>query len=109
MRHFHDREAYERRELRLAEEIVRSTMEALRQAGLRHDKLKLLTKEIASSVACAVDGSTHMNIGDDHLVPILGFAEGRMRDRLLIPESGGSSLHEYVFGISNDLFPSEQA
>ena len=69
-----------------------------------------LTEEIASSVACAVDGSTHMDLGDDHLVPILGFAEGRMRDRLLLPEGGGgSTLHEYVFGISSQLSAEEHA
>jgi hypothetical protein len=51
-----------------------------------------------------------MDLGDDHLVPILGFAEGRMRDRLLLPEgAGGSSLHEYVFGISREFFDSERA
>jgi hypothetical protein len=46
-----------------------------------------------------------MEIGDnDHLVPILGFAEGRMRDRLLVPEGGGSSLHEFLPGIVAEQF-----
>jgi hypothetical protein len=110
MRQFHDQEAYEAREMRLAEEIVRCTKQALIEAGLTGEKLKAATEDIASSVACAVDGSTHMDLGDDHLVPILGFAEGRMRDRLLLPEGGGSSsLHEHVFGISRESFEDDRA
>jgi hypothetical protein len=104
MRKFHDQAAHEERKARLAEEIVHSTMQALRQAGFRGKKLKALTEEIAFSVTSAVDGSTHMELGDDHLVPILGFAEGRMRGRLLLPVGGGgSTLHEYVFGILSEL------
>src|SRR5690349_12527048 len=98
MKHFHDQQAYERREMRVAEEIVRSIMVPLRHAGWQGDKLKALTEDIASSVASVIDGAAHMDLDDDHLVPILGFAEGRMRDRLLLPDGGGgSSVHEYVF------------
>ena len=107
MKNFHDPGAYERRELRITREIIRSIIAALQNAGFRDEKLKSLTEEIAFSVTEAV-GSTHIDLDDDHLVPILGFAEGRMRDRLLIPECGGSSLHEYVFGISNEFFSNEE-
>jgi len=109
MRQFYDQEAYEAREMRLVQEIVRCTKQALAEAGLTGEKLKSATEDIASSVASAIDGSTHMDLEDDHLVPILGFAEGRMRDRLLVPESGGSSLYEYVFGILREYFDDGRA
>ena len=108
MKLIHDQEAYETLEMRLVQEILRSIKQRLAQAGLSDDKLKRATEEIAFDVASAVDGATHMDLADDHLVPILGFAEGRMRDRLLVPEAGGSSLHEYVFGISKEFFESER-
>ncbi len=48
-----------------------------------------------------IDGSKQ----DDHLVPVLGFAQGRTRDRLLLSKSGGgSSLHEFVHGNVEDEF-----
>ena len=110
MRRFHNQVAYEQREARLVEEIVRATADSLQKAGLRGKKLQTTTEDIACSVASAIDGAAHMELGDDHLVPVLGFAEGRMRNRLLIPEDGGSSsLHEYVFGISKKLFSGERA
>jgi hypothetical protein len=84
----------------LTQEIVRCIRSSLEAVGIEGESLKFATSDIAFSVTCAVDGSTHIEIGDDdHLVPILGFAEGRMRDRLLVPEGGGSSLHEFVPGI----------
>ena len=110
MRRFHDQDAYEQREARLVEEILRATAQALQKAGLRGKKLQTITEDIACSVTSAIDGSALMELGDDHLVPVLGFAEGRMRNRLLIPEDGGcSSLHEHVFGISKKLFSDERA
>jgi hypothetical protein len=110
MKQFHDQEAYEAREMRLVKEIVRCTRQALIEAGFSGEKLKNITESIAFSVAEAVDGATHMDLANDHLVPILGFAEGRMRDRLLLPEGGGgSSLHDYVFGISQESSQGERA
>jgi hypothetical protein len=110
MKQFHDQQAYEEREMRLVEEIVRCTKQALIEAGFSGDKLQAVTERITFSVAEAVDGATHMDLGDDHLVPILAFAEGRMRDRLLLSEGGGgSSLHEYVFGISRESFKNKCA
>jgi hypothetical protein len=64
--------------------------------------------DVAFSLAAIVDGSSPMSIGDDdHIVPILGFAEGRMRDRLLVPREGGSSVHGHVPGYIALDFASE--
>lgn len=105
VKRFHDSSTYDARQIRLAQEMVRSIRSSLEAVGLEGESLKAATSDIAFSVTCAVDGSTHMEIGnDDHLVPILGFAEGRMRDRLLVPKGGGSSLHEFVPGIVAEEF-----
>lgn len=108
MRQLHDDQMYEERESRIAEEIVNAIKSALMTANLPDSTLKELTEDIAISVADIVDGSSHMSIGeDDHMVPILGFAEGRMRDRLLVPREGGSSVHEFIPGYIALAFGSE--
>lgn len=104
MRKLHNGQMYAEREMRMVEEFVRSIKEALIEGGVQGTELKSLTENIAYSVASIVDGSTHMPLNDDHLVPILGFAEGRMRDRLLVPQEGGSSLHGLVPGYIDDAF-----
>jgi hypothetical protein len=109
MRKFHDDQMYEERQLRIAEEIVNDIKSALMTANLSESTLKDLTEEIAYSVASIFDGASHISIGkDDHLVPILGFAEGRMRDRLLVPREGGSSIHGLIPGYVALAFDSEQ-
>jgi hypothetical protein len=108
MRQLHDDRMYEERESRIAEEIVNAIKSALTAANLSDSTLKELTEEIAFSVAAIVDGSSHMPIGEnDHMVPILGFAEGRMRDRLLVPREGGSSVHGLISGYVALAFESE--
>ncbi len=99
MRQLHDARMYEGRQSRIAEEIVNAIKAALISTNLPSSTLIELTEEIAFSVADIIDGSSHMPIDeDDHLVPILGFAEGRMRDRLLIPREGESSVHGLIPG-----------
>jgi len=104
MRQQHNDRMYAEREMRMVEELVDSIKSALREGGVQYDALRELTENIASSVAAILDGSAHIALGDDHLVPILGFAEGRMRDRLLVPAEGGSSLHGLVPGCILDNF-----
>lgn len=104
MRKFHNGQMYEEREMRMVEEFVHSIKGALVDGGIQDAALKTLTENIAFSVTSIVDGSTHMPLNEDHLVPILGFAEGRMRDRLLVPLEGGSSLHGLVPGYIDDAF-----
>jgi hypothetical protein len=57
---------------------------------------------IAFDFGASVDGSHLISTDDGHLVPFLGFAEGRMRDDLLL--SHGSSLHDFVPGVLKDEF-----
>jgi hypothetical protein len=60
---------------------------------------------IAFDVGAIIDGSQLVSTDDDHLVPFLGFAEGRMREQLPLSQKGGaSSLHEFVPGVVGDEF-----
>ena len=96
---------YEECEARLVEEIVSSVRSALEAAGIAGERLRDLVSEIAFDVGAIVDGSQSMSIDGEHLVPILGFAQGRMRDRLLLATGGGgSSLHGFVPGVVEDEF-----
>lgn len=98
---------YEEYQALMVEELVSSLRGTLERAGISGQRLHDLVAEIASDVGCLFDGSTPVSTEDDdgHLVPILGFAQGRMRDRLLLSgQGGGSSLHEFVSGIVEDEF-----
>ncbi|MTW03233.1 hypothetical protein [Pseudoduganella ginsengisoli] len=98
---------YEEREMRMVDEIVRTIKDALTAGGVEGAALRALTEEISFSMAAIIDGSAYMELNDDHLVPVLGFAEGRMRDRLLVPLEGGSSLHGLVPGYIEANFGEE--
>jgi hypothetical protein len=97
---------YEERQSRMAEELISVISAALISAKVNDSILKALTEDLAFSVAAIVDGSSHMPFDDDHLVPILAFAEGRMRERLLVPQDGGSSLHDFIPGYVELAFES---
>ena|ERR1035437_2546325 len=100
----HDDTRYEAMEQRLMKELVQTVAVYLDKAGLKDAQLRELTTKIAFSVAEVIDGSAHMDFEDDHLVPVLAFAEGRMRDKLLAPKFGGSSMHEFTHGLVKEVF-----
>jgi len=90
---------YERYQALLLHELVGSVRQRLEEAGIKGRRLKDLVEGIAFDVGAVIDGSQVVSADDEHLVPMLGFAEGRMRDQLLLSHSGGgSSLHEFVPG-----------
>lgn len=90
---------YERYQALLLQELVGSVRQRLEAAGIKGKRLKDLVASIAFDVGAIIDGSQVVSADDEHLVPLLGFAEGRMRDQLLLSHSGGgSSLHEFVPG-----------
>ena len=98
MRRIRDTSAYEIHEAALAKALVGAIRSDLELAGLKGNALKTAVESVAFSVAEIYDGSAHVEVADDHLVPILGFAMGRLRNQLLIPEEGGSSVHEFIPG-----------
>ena len=91
----------------IADEIARTLRDHLQRAGLAGDDLRSLVTSIAFDVAAIVDGSTSLSTEDDDspLMPILGFAVGRMRNLLMLAiDGGGSSLHEFVPGAVDEAF-----
>jgi hypothetical protein len=96
---------YEQYQMLLLQELVRSVRGRLEVAGVKGKRLQELVEGIAFDVGAIIDGSQLVSTDEDHLVPVLGFAEGRMRDQLLLSHGGGgSSLHEFVPGTINEEF-----
>ena len=96
---------YEQLQALLLRELVRGIRKRLEEAGIKGTRLRGVVEAIAFDVGAIIDGSQVVSSGEDHLVPILGFAEGRMRDQLLLSHSGGgSSLHEFVPGTLDEEF-----
>jgi predicted RecB family endonuclease len=100
----YDEYAFEERQERMVLEIVRVVRSALEEERISGKRLEALVQQISFSVAAIVDGTTFVEFADDHLVPVLGFAEGGMRDQLLISKTGGSTLHELVADTVRDQF-----
>ena len=109
MRRVVDVSAYEELEAAVARALVAEVRVILEQAGLRGATLQNTVASVASSAADIYDGAAHIEGGEDHVVPILGFAIGRMRNRLLMPEEGGSSIHEFIPGAVSAEFGSSGA
>ena len=99
---------YEELQAAMAAALVHDAREVLQRAGLKGAVLKATVESLVASVASIVDGAAYVEVEDDYLVPILGFAVGRMRERLLVPEEGGSSVHEFVPGAVANEFKSHR-
>ena len=96
---------YEQCQALLLREIVSSIRGRLEEAGIKGKRLRDVVATITFDVGAIIDGSQVVSSEEDHLVPILGFAEGRMRDQLLFSHGGGgSSLHEFVPGTIDEEF-----
>jgi len=107
MRIVHEDIAYEDYQILIVQEIVAQVRDRLQDAGVRGAPLQELVEGIAFDVGALIDGSASVSTEDDDspLAPLLGFAIGRMRDRLLLPAPGcGSSLHEFVPGAVRQAF-----
>src|SRR6516225_2984360 len=96
---------YEQYQALLIQELVGSVRQRLEAAGIKGKRLQDLVEGIAFDVGAIIDGSQVVSTDEDHLIPVLGFAEGRMRDQLLLSHTGGgSSLHEFVPGAVGEEF-----
>jgi len=73
----------------------------LEEAHLPAAQVRDLTEKLAFSIACAIDGSQSVEVDGVELNPILTFAPGGDE---LIHCGGNSYMHEYVFGISDEIF-----
>lgn len=100
-----DTERYDQLQLRLLEELVVSLRDGLREAGVDDaDTLYEATGNLAFAVASIMDGSRVMDLDGADVAPVLTFARERDGEDLVAPPSGGSWMHEYVFGVVDDVF-----
>jgi len=99
-----DTERYDQLQLRLLEELVVSLRDGLREAGVDDaDTLYEATGNLAFAVASIMDGSRVMDLDGADVAPVLTFARERDGEDLVAPP-GGSWMHEYVFGVVDDVF-----
>ncbi|WP_374437920.1 hypothetical protein [Inhella sp.] len=109
MRRIHDSAKYDELQHTMAVALVEDINNKLKAAGLIGEVLRDTVESLAFSVGALVDGSVYIEGPDEYIVPILGFARGRMRDKLLIPEEGGSSIHEFIPGVVAEVFAKQGA
>ena len=103
-----DEERFDSLQAHLVAEIVASIRDGLLEAGIKDDQvLYEATGNIAFSVAAIVDGSRIMELDGREVVPVLTFSDERNGDNLISAETGGSWLHEYVFGTVDEVFAAE--
>lgn len=94
-------------QIKILEEIIISIKEGLQAAGVADEKnLYDSTAEIAFSIATIIDGSSIMELDSKPVVPFLAFAKEYNSDELVAAE-GGSWMHEYVFGMVDEMFSPE--
>lgn len=99
-----DTDRFDALQIRLLEEIIRVARDGLRDAGVTdEDKLHEATGNLAFAIACVVDGSTVMDLDGDPVLPVLTFA-GERHGSDLVGAEGGSWMHEYAFGLLDDVF-----
>ena len=99
-----DTDRFDALQIRLLEEIIRVSRDSLRHAGVTDDgALHEATGSLAFAIACIVDGSTVMELDGEPVLPVLKFASER-NGSALVGADGGSWMHEYAFGLLDDVF-----
>ncbi len=93
---------FDRLQLKLIGEIVRSIKNKLSDNGIPDEQLAGITSDVAFSVASIIDASRVMYADGKPLIPVLTFADDEARTKL-IARDGGSSMHEYVEGTVDDI------
>jgi hypothetical protein len=96
-----DMEIFNQRQIALTKEIIVDIARHLESAGVSESKLKDITGNIAFSISTLLDNSTSFESDGVDIVPYLTFLEG---ENNLIHCGGNSYLHEYVFGVLNNVF-----
>ena len=93
---------FDKRQLKLIAEIVRSIKNKLEDNGIPDEHLAGTTSDVAFAVATIIDGSRVMFADGKPLIPVLTFADDEARTKL-ITRDGGSSMHDYVEGTVDDI------
>ncbi|MCG8672397.1 MAG: hypothetical protein MI867_23535 [Pseudomonadales bacterium] len=97
---------YDKRQFKLVEYIVMSIYESLTNEIKDEDARAEKAEEIAFSICAMIDSSAVM---DDEGIPLLPHLCFRKDDegQLLYADEGGSWMHEYVMGSTDELIGSE--
>ncbi|MEJ2133545.1 MAG: hypothetical protein P8Y95_18420 [Gammaproteobacteria bacterium] len=82
-------------------EIIERVKRDLEEGGLKGEALKNLCGNIAFSVCALIDGAAEFEADGVGLVSYLAFSE---RDDMMFYPGDNSNLHEYVFGVLDEIF-----
>jgi hypothetical protein len=97
-----NRKEFDKRQSQVLREIILSVKKELQSAGVPEERLADVTGKVAFSVAAIIDSSRIIKRDGQQIFPYLAFAEDKTRTKLLA-EPGGSWMHEYVFGMVDDI------
>jgi hypothetical protein len=98
-----DEREFDELQLHLIREIIGTIKSQLEESGIPKKKIAEITGDLAFSIAAIIDGSRVMQANSRPVIPVLAFAENSERVSL-VARPGGSSMHEYVMGIVDDVF-----
>lgn len=82
-------------------QLIESTKRHLEEAGLSGEQLKDLCGSIVFSACTLIDNSAGFEVEGKDYSPHLAF---EVEEGSLIYPGGNSYLHEYVFGVLDELF-----
>ncbi len=86
-------------------EMIESIKRSLVEAGIKGEKLKELCGSIAFTVCAQIDGSAGFEVDGHEYDSILAFAD---ESGDLFYPGGNSFLHEYVFGVLDEIFEANE-
>lgn len=102
-----DSERFDELQLRVLRELVTAIRDGLREAGITEEQaLYEATGNLSFAVAAIIDGSRQMDLDGEPVLPFLGFAVERNGEELIAAE-GGSWMHEYAFGVVDDVLSAD--
>jgi hypothetical protein len=106
--HFEIDEArFDRLQIFILEQVIRSTRRILQQAGLPEAKLKDAVGEIACEVGAIFDGCPDYYVDGIRIVPVLTFSSSEELNNV-IWFGGTSWMHEYALGTVDQIFHEER-
>ncbi len=86
-------------------ELIQSTKRHLEEAGLSGKQLKELCGSIVFSTCTLIDNASSFEVDGKNFSPYLAF---EVEDGSLVYPGGNSYLHEYVFGVLDEILPDPQ-
>ena len=98
-----DNETFDTLQRLLLTELVASIRDGLREAGVEGHQLYQATAAAAAAVASIVDGGRELFADDIEVIPVLTFARDPEGSELIGSDAGGSTMHDYVQQVVDQL------